>query len=237
MNSQLADRSRSNYVARLVDILSALALIAACGTYMWRSTAAKPAAAAASTPVPKEALAIRKADTLGSPSARVALVVYSDFQCPYCGRFAREAMPAIQKDFIDTGKVRVAFKHFPLERIHPFAKPAAIAAECASQAGQFWAMHDALFSDQSHLETAALESRAQRIGLDVSKFRACVGGSGAKIVDEDAAEALRLGLNGTPTLYVGTITSSGDVQVTKVVSGGTQESLKALLTEEVQKAS
>jgi len=83
----------------------------------------------------------------GNANAPVTLVEFSDFECPFCQKYFSESYPQIKKDYIDTGKVKVVFKHYPLS-FHPSAKPMAVAAECANEQGKFWEMHDKMFEEQ-----------------------------------------------------------------------------------------
>ncbi len=84
---------------------------------------------------------------LGSSIAPVTIIEFSDFECPYCRRFFLETLPQIKKDYIDTNKVRLVFRDFPLT-IHSGAEPAAQAADCAGEQGKYWEMHDKIFSEQ-----------------------------------------------------------------------------------------
>lgn len=139
------------------------------------------------------------------PSARdVVLRVYSDFQCPYCQKFERETMPALLKNLPDD--VRIEFHQFPLEQIHPLARPAAEASECAAEQGQFWGYKDALFQDLGWLQGNPNEAFLKLAGdlkLDAAKFKDCLAlRRGKAAVDAGINEAQRLGVNGTPTVFV-----------------------------------
>ncbi len=90
---------------------------------------------------------------LGNEKAKVTIVEFSDFQCPYCKRFADNSLSQIKKDYIDTGKVKLYYREFPLTNIHPNAEIAAEAAECANEQGKFWQFHDQLFSRQDTWST------------------------------------------------------------------------------------
>lgn len=84
---------------------------------------------------------------IDAAKAPVELIEYSDFQCPFCRRFFEETYPEIKKQYIDTGKVKFVYRHFPLD-FHPAAQKSAEAAECAREQGKFWEMHDAIFREQ-----------------------------------------------------------------------------------------
>lgn len=84
---------------------------------------------------------------LGDKKAKVTIVEFSDFECPFCNRFFKDTLPQIKKDYVDTGKTVLYYRHFPLG-FHPLAKPFAIASECANEQGKFWEFHDKIFEEQ-----------------------------------------------------------------------------------------
>ena len=83
----------------------------------------------------------------GNPNAPVTVVEFSDFQCPFCSRFFTQTLPLIEENYINTGKVKLVYKDFPLVTLHPNVKPVHVAAECADEQGKFWEYHDALFEN------------------------------------------------------------------------------------------
>ena len=109
-------------------------------------------------------ISIEGEPVLGSPDSPVTLVEISDFQCPYCGKFARETFPQIEKEYIDTGKVKAVFKNFPLPA-HTYAQKAAEAGECANEQGKFWDYQEKLFANQNALSITDLKKYAQELGL------------------------------------------------------------------------
>src|SRR3989454_2777070 len=112
----------------------------------------------------------------GSDTAVLTLVEFSDYQCPFCGRYARETSPQIRRDYIVTGKLKYVFRNFPIESIHPNAFKAAEAAHCAGERGKYWEMHDRLFANQGALASAQLLLHAQALGLDPQPFSQCLDG-------------------------------------------------------------
>ena len=105
--------------------------------------------------------------TIGPAHASVTVVEYGDFECPNC----KQAAPAVKllvRHFKD--RIRVAYRHFPLEEVHPHALRAAEASECAAGQGQFWAFHDALFEHQPHLEPPLLRTYAEQLRLDMARY-------------------------------------------------------------------
>lgn len=139
------------------------------------------------------------------PSAKpVVLRIYSDFQCPYCKQFETQAWPTLMKGLPDD--VRVEFHHLPLEPIHPLARPAAEAAECAAQQGKFWAFKDALFADSAWLQgnpNKGFIALADKLGLKMDTFKTCLAERGGfDAVNAGLQEAAALGLNSTPTILV-----------------------------------
>jgi len=131
----------------------------------------------------------------GGKRAKVTLIEYSDFECPFCGRFA----PTV-KQVIDTygDDVRVVYRHFPLS-FHPQAQPAAVASECAAEQGKFWEYHDGLFENQATLGSATFSRIAQNVGLNVGKFESCLSsGKYDQAVQDDLASGTAAGVGGTP---------------------------------------
>ncbi len=144
---------------------------------------------------------------LGDAGAAVTLTEYSDFQCPFCARFFRDTEPQIIKDYVDTGKVRFVYRHFPLPS-HSNAQKAAEAAECAADMGgqdAFWQMHEKMFQNSNLLSESNLKRFAGEIGLNTTEFNACLGsGMMRSRVVRDQQEGQRLGVTATPTFFVNT---------------------------------
>lgn len=161
--------------------------------------------------VPASAFA-STANATGPAKAAVVLRLFSDFQCPYCEQFENQTWPTLkaglQKDF--GGKVRFEFHQVPLEQIHPNARAAAEASECAAAQGQFWAYKDALFDPRNWKTwTGAANPNpnflalASGIKLNADQFKTCLAGRDGKAqVDAGLKEAAAVGVNGTPSLYV-----------------------------------
>jgi protein-disulfide isomerase len=130
----------------------------------------------------------------------VTIVEYGDFECPNC----KQAAPAV-KLLLErfAGSVRVVFRHFPLEEVHPHALAAAEAAECAGGQGKFWEMHDLLFANQDHLKTNQLHSYAERLQLDMARYTAEMDDEVYRQrIREQMDGARRSGVRATPTFFV-----------------------------------
>jgi len=148
----------------------------------------------------------------GNPDAPVTVVEYSDFQCPFCSRFFQQTLPLIEENYIDTGKIKFVYKDLPLDNLHPNARAAHIAAECADEQGKFWEYHDVLFEKQpqwSNLASSELQNTftefATDMGLQATSFESCMESQDiADEVNQDALEAVRYGATGTPTFFIGT---------------------------------
>jgi len=149
---------------------------------------------------------------IGSANAPVTVIEYFDFQCPFCGRFARETFPQIKQQYIDSGMVRFVFRHFPLTNIHPRARPAALASECAHDQGLFDAYHDEVFerlgglnSSQiaAELSNAKLKQYATNVGADRATFDPCADGESKGVrVQTDVDSGTALGVSQTPSFVV-----------------------------------
>jgi protein-disulfide isomerase len=149
---------------------------------------------------------LSKAPLKGGASARVAMVELSDFECPFCGRYARETAPQLMKQYVDSKRIAYAFLHLPVAT-HAFAFKAAEAAACAGDQGKFWEMHDVLFARQgSALAPAFLPAKGDAVGLDKTTYHTCLSTSRhAPTIQADLAQIARFPRTGTPTFYIGTL--------------------------------
>jgi len=137
---------------------------------------------------------------LGASHAPVTVVEYGDFECPNC----KQAAPAV-KLLLERfpGRVRLVYRHFPLEEVHPHALQAALAAEAAAGQGKFWPMHDLLFDNQRHLKLPQLRGYAQRLELDMLRYDAEMEGElYLQRVREQVEGGERSGVRGTPTFFL-----------------------------------
>jgi protein-disulfide isomerase len=143
----------------------------------------------------------------GAADAPVTIVEFSDFECPFC----KQAHPTL-KQLLERypGKVRLAYRDFPLDSIHPQARRAAEAARCAQDQGKFWEYHDVLFTQSPQLALEDLRRYAGQVGLDVTKFDGCLSAGVHKAtVQRDLDEGNRLGITGTPAFFINGRTLSG----------------------------
>jgi protein-disulfide isomerase len=181
---------------------------------------AKPQAAAKQFE-PKE-ISVAGAPFLGDADAKVTLVEYSDYQCPFCNRHHVNTMPELIKNYVDTGKVKFVMREFPLTSLHPRAVAASLAALCSGDQGKYWEMQDVLFKNQRQMDDAQIRSYAESIGLDTDSFVACMDeGKYNEQVQKDLAEGRGLGISGTPSFAVGLTDpeDSNKLNVTNVLRG------------------
>ncbi|MFP3939130.1 MAG: thioredoxin domain-containing protein [Thermoanaerobaculia bacterium] len=148
----------------------------------------------------------------GNPDAPVTIIEYSDFQCPYCAR-GFETMEQVLEKYPDD--VKFVFQHFPLTRIHPWAKPASIAAVCAADQDEnaFWTLHDAYFENQDDFNVDNVVEKSKEIladsGIDLATWETCAGDENSEAyqaaetkVEDDLAQGQELGVSGTPGFFV-----------------------------------
>ncbi len=144
----------------------------------------------------------------GNFNAKVTLVEFSDFECPFCSRF-HPTLKQVMSEYGD--KVRLVYKHFPLS-FHAQAQKAAEASECASEQGKFWEMHDKIFDNQEQLSLASLKQWARDLRLNGSKFDSCLDtGKYAGKVAADLSEGEQKGVSGTPATFINGQMVSGAV--------------------------
>ena len=172
---------------------------------------------------------VADAPTLGRADAPVTLVEFSDYQCPFCQRFFATTLPALKKDYIDTGKLRFVYRDFPLE-MHPHAREAAVAAHCAGEQGKYWEMHDALFQYQAALAPAQLAERARALDLDSSRFDQCLtSGRHTASIERGLADGAAAGVQGTPGFVVGKTQPGDTIQGTPIRGAQPLETFRRII--------
>lgn len=143
--------------------------------------------------------------TLGKADATIAILEFSDYECPFCGKHYKNVFPKLRESYIDKGKVKYVMKDFPLD-FHAHAKKASLAARCAGEQKQYWAMHDAIFEARGQASDELIASVAQQHKLDESALKKCLDDPAQLIkVQNDIALGSRLGVNGTPAFLIGRI--------------------------------
>jgi protein-disulfide isomerase len=151
-------------------------------------------------PVPRPEVAVEGAPFQGPAAAPVTIVEFSDFHCPFC----KQVLPTLTRLLSRYGeRLRLVFRDFPIDSLHPQARKAAEAARCAHDQGKFWEYHDVLFSNAPKASPAQLKVYARQVGMDVPSFERCLSsGVHAAAVQKDVDEGIRLGVTGTPAFFV-----------------------------------
>ena len=158
-------------------------------------------------------LQVDEASIKGNKNAKVILIEFADYQCPLCRSFAADTMNQIEKNYIDTGRVRFAVRHTPIEEIHPEAFKAAEAAHCGRVQGRFWELHERLIHEPMALAPKDLLTHARTLGLDMPKFTQCLtDDKTAAAIRQEMREAEGLGIRGTPIFLVG-VKQPGDAGI------------------------
>jgi len=154
--------------------------------------------------------AVEEGNTVGVKSAELKIAVFYDYQCPFCKRM-EETLKRVRVKYPQ--KVVVVYRHFPLNEVHSRARELAVAAECASRQDMFLTYHETLFTNQSRLEKASLDSLANEVGVpDISQFNACISQERPlEKVKRDVQVAQRLGVKVTPTLFINDKMVSGAI--------------------------
>ena len=156
--------------------------------------------------------------SLGNANATLTVVEFSDYQCSYCRRFHTEVLPALRKAYIDTGKVQLLFKDFPLS-MHREALPAAVAGRCAAAQGKFWPMNELLFANSNLLTSALYPKLAATLALDVEAFKRCLLDPKLTThIQRDQQQARAIGINATPGFLIGRRLPEG-IKIERVATG------------------
>jgi protein-disulfide isomerase len=211
-----------------LERLSFLAVIAVALVVLFRQLPSNREAStgASEFTVPTDPLSLAGRQAAGSSTAQVGMIMFSDFQCPYCSKFAQETWPRLEREYIDTGQVLAVFWNVPLKALHPSAPHAAAIAECAGRQGQFWQVHD-LFFGVSKVAPAltkdstneSIDSRIWSVAIDHAMLKECVAGDALQKVQADVADAAALGVRSTPIFLVGRVEANHTLRASRVIRG------------------
>ena len=193
-----------------------VALLAACGgskapakpTGEGAATVLPATASSAAAPTDPRVTLADLARVKGDTTAKVWLVIVSDFQCPYCKTWHDSTAATIEKEYVATGKVRMAYVNFPLQ-MHPHAREASEGAMCAGAQGKFWEYSDRLFTSQAEwaglaVATPTFESFATTLSLDMTAWRSCMSEHVmAGMIQADYDRGVKANVNSTPTFFAG----------------------------------
>ncbi len=166
-------------------------------------------------------ISIQGDPVMGDKDAKVTMVEFTDYQCPFCGRAFQQTYPPVVAEYVKTGKLRYVIHDYPLQQLHPNAFRAAEAARCAGDQGKYWEMHDRLFGNQQALDEKGLEASAQALGLDTQQFQQCLDTGKYKAeINNEIKVGTSLGVTGTPTFFLGpTGTDPNKFRATKKIAG------------------
>ncbi len=172
---------------------------------------------------------------LGRADAPVTLVEFTDLECPYCRAFHVGTFERLKREYIDTGKVRFITRDFPLD-FHPNARPAALAVRCGGEQGKFWEMRHAVTLNANALSRELYDRLAGELGLDGSRFSACISAERYRTeIEHDMEEAAKAGVSGTPTFVLGATTPGTALEGQRIVGAQPypvfETQIKALLGE------
>lgn len=179
---------------------------------------------------------------LGDKNAKVTLIDFSDYECPFCKRHFEQTLPELIKKYIDTGKVKMVYRDLPLPFHDPMATNEAIAANCAKDQGgdaTYYKYHDEIFkrttSNGNGLNKDNLYTIASDLGLNADTFKSCLDSEKYKEeVQKDLADATKYGASGTPTFFIGKSTSKGEISATRIVGAQPLAQFEAIIDKELQ---
>ncbi len=169
----------------------------------------------------------------GSDAAQVWLVEVSDFQCPYCKKWHDETFAALDREYVQTGKVRLAYLNFPIASLHPNAHAASEAAMCAAVQGKFWELHSSLFVTQTSWAklpnpTPFFDSLAVAAKVDPAAWRTCISNHATvPLINADRERSTASGVQSTPTFFVGS---------RKILGAYPVDTFRVVLNAEIAKA-
>lgn len=192
----------SSNKAKPLETVQTIVVIATCVVLVilgLRTRAERPS----DTPLPTGLLSTDGALTAGSQTAASGMIVFTDYQCPFCRKFAAETWPLIKEKYVDTGKLLVVFRMSPIERIHPEARLAAVASHCANESGKFTEMDALLFANPKNLKKPDLLLLGEKIGIPSQQLDDCLAQRHQAAISADQKLATDLKMEATPSFFVG----------------------------------
>ena len=211
----------------IADWSVSVALVVAASVSVWSNarstTASRSSERRLPISPPPSPVPISSDQVLGDTHAPVVIVEFSDFQCPYCARFATQTLPVLRLNYFDRGLAQLVFKHLPGNGSHPLARKSAEAAVCASRIGRFRDAHDGLFELFRKQRTGITDEQFRgalvNAGLDNNQQKACFEGDAGQLIQQDVELAKSLGVRSTPTFFIGRRGTNAVVSVTEIIEG------------------
>lgn len=169
--------------------------------------------------------------SIGTAGAEIAIIEFSDYQCPYCKRYIEQTFTELKRKYIDTGKVRYLTRDFPLS-FHPNAKDAAIAAKCSLRQDAYWPMRESLFNNMRQLGDKLYQQTASELALDMTQFTECLKDESVLgKIEQDMAYGSQLGIRGTPSFIIGRVEDNRLISPRLVVGAQSFETFAQLIDE------
>lgn len=210
-----SSRAILEYGVRIAFIIAALAF-----TYsVWGSSRHQdPPTVAAHVTQLSEPIQLKSSDLLTPlPDRQLRILEFADFECPFCVRHARETLPSLRAEFVERGLVSYEFRHLPLEAIHPNARPAARAAECAREQQQFWPFHDRLLGLRAPLTSAQIQRIAESSVPDAAALKRCLQEPAVdSTIEADLRLAALLGIRSTPGFVIVRGSAQGPIAIAAI---------------------
>ena len=195
--------SRFDRLRKWLDLFATLAVLTTSALFVWRiwpETPPPPVKLA----IPKAPMSLAGVQAQGVPSAEVGLLMFMDFQCPFCRKFVQETLQELERQYVQKGVLKVALRHLPITQLHQGALALAEGTACVGRQGRFWEASAELFRAPK-AEPSMLPALVTRLGLDGPAFSRCVAGEAVDEVRRDMALALDLGIKSTPSFFLGRI--------------------------------
>lgn len=241
MNASLErHESKRPFWKRGLDHLATLALISMAGVVIWSNLRARNIDTTTVVETGEVLSAGRIAigdDIKGDPGAPVGLVVFSDFECSYCGSFARNVLPLLEKQYVSTGRVAIGFRQFPSEATQGNSMYAAEIAVCAGKQGRFWQVHDRFFDRSVRINRRSIDDSVKELQLDLRALDECRKTDALVRIDQDLSDAIALNFRGTPAFVVGPMGRDRRISATGRIAGArSHETFKIAIDAALEKA-
>lgn len=218
--SHAGDVNRSSRLDRWrkwLDLITTAVVLIVCSVLLWRLWPGSQGETDTTIAIPASAISLEGAQAKGSPEAGLGLLMFMDFQCPYCRRFTQQTLGELERQYVGPGLLRIAFRHLPPSQLHAGAVSLAEGASCAGRQGRFWEAASELYRVPK-VEPQVLPDLAKTLKLDLRVFERCRAGEAIQEVRQDVLFASDLGLTSTPAFFLGRM-EAGRLKVSKTFSG------------------
>jgi protein-disulfide isomerase len=204
---------------RRLDIATSVATLCVCAAIVWTLFLRNNGSSVSQGALPREPISLQGAPTMGEPTAPVALLVFTDYQCPFCANFAENILPELKRRYIEAKRLLVAVRGIQGSSSHTLAEVAERVGSCAASQGRFWPYHDGVFALKGLLTLESIRKTAELAGLSAENVERCLTAQHGGSFEANTLLAKTLRIHATPWFFLGHLDQNGQLRAAKVLVG------------------